>query len=259
MQAVKPVGGEAYFTIRSAPGTAGALIEKLKQDLAGGDAERAKLFEGADIQSMGSAVGGKMLTNSIWALVAGLVGIFIYLTFRFESPFAVGAIFAVLHDVIIAVGACALVGKEVGLILVGAFLTIAGYSINDTIVIFDRVREELRTRKGDLSEVLNYAISATLSRTVITSGVTALAVIAMLLFGGKSLADFSFAMLIGMISGTYSTIFIASPVVLWWAERRQINLRKQILDADARDLEALSGMEREAPEKPSKAPKSLEA
>jgi SecD/SecF fusion protein len=144
------------------------------------------------------------------------------------------------------------VGKEVGLILVGAFLTIAGYSVNDTIVIFDRVREELRTRKGDLSEVLNYAISATLSRTIITSGVTALAVIAMLLFGGKSLADFSFAMLIGMISGTYSTIFIAAPVVLWWAEKRKLNLRKQILDADAQRLEALSGIEREAPEKPVK-------
>ena len=259
VQSVKPVGGEAYFTIRSAPGTAAALMAELKKDLAGSDVERAKLFEGADVQSMGSAVGGKMLTNSIWALVAGLVGIFVYLTFRFESPFAVGAIIAVLHDVIIAVGACALVGKEVGLILVGAFLTIAGYSINDTIVIFDRVREELRTRKGDLSEVLNYAISATLSRTVITSGVTSLAVIAMLLFGGKSLADFSFAMLIGMISGTYSTIFIASPVVLWWAEKRSINLRKQILDADALQLEALSGMEREAPEKPGKATPAVEA
>ena len=158
-----------------------------------------------------------------------------------------------LHDVIIAIGACAIAGKEVGLILVGAFLTIAGYSVNDTIVIFDRVREELRTQKGSLSEVLNYAISKTLSRTIITSGVTALAVVAMLIFGGKSLADFSFAMLIGMISGTYSTIFIAAPVVLWWAERRQLNLRKQILDADAQRLEALSAIEREVPEKPSKA------
>ena len=252
VQSVKPVGGNEYFTIRSAPGTADALIAELQKDLAGNDPEKAKQFEGADKQSMGSSVGDKMLKNSIWAIVMGLVGIFIYLTFRFESAFAIGVIVAVLHDVIFAVGACALVGKEVGLILVGAFLTIAGYSVNDTIVIFDRVREELRTRKGDLSEVLNYAISATLSRTIITSGVTALAVIAMLLFGGKSLADFSFAMLIGMISGTYSTIFIAAPVVLWWAEKRKLNLRNQILDADAQRLEALSSIEREAPEKPVK-------
>ncbi len=256
IQSVTPLGGAPYFTIRSAPNTEKALIAELKKDLAAGDDARAKLFEGADVQTMGSSVGGKMLENSIWAIIAGLAGIFIYLTFRFEFAFALGVIVAVLHDVIIAVGACAIAGKEIGLILVGAFLTIAGYSVNDTIVIFDRVREELRTRKGSLSEVLNYAISATLSRTIITSGVTALAVIAMLLFGGKSLADFSFAMLIGMISGTYSTIFIAAPVVLWWAEKRSLNLRKQILDADAQRLEALSTMEREVPEKPEKPAKA---
>lgn len=259
IQSVTPLGGASYFTIRSAPGTADALIGELKKDLAGGDQEREKLFQGADIQTMGSAVGSKMLTNSIWAIIAGLAGIFIYLTIRFEFAFALGVIIAVLHDVIIAVGACALAGKEIGLILVGAFLTIAGYSVNDTIVIFDRVREELRTRKGDLSEVLNYAISATLSRTIITSGVTSLAVTAMLIFGGKSLADFSFAMLIGMISGTYSTIFIASPVVLWWAQKRKLNLKKQILDADAQRLEALSAMEREVPEKPAQPEKPAKA
>jgi len=154
---------------------------------------------------------------------------------------------------------CALCGKEIGLILIGAFLTIAGYSINDTIVIFDRVRENLRTMKGDLKDILNHAISATLSRTIITSGVTALGVIAMYFFGGKALADFSFTMLIGMISGVYSTIFIASPVVLWWAEKRQTDLRKQILDADAQRLEALSGMEREAPPKPGQKDEDKEA
>jgi preprotein translocase subunit SecF len=131
-------------------------------------------------------------------------------------------------------------------------LTIAGYSINDTIVIFDRVRDNLRTMTGDLESILNHAISATLSRTVITSGVTSLAVLAMWLFGGKSMADFSFAMLIGMLSGVYSTIFIASPVVLWWARKRKLNLRQQILDADALALEAASGLEREAPEKKGK-------
>ncbi len=247
---VKPLGEDAYIIIRSTPGTAKSIKEHLKAKLAGDDTAKAAAIENAATETMGSTVGAQMLKNSILALVAGLIGIFIYLTFRFEMPFAVGGIVAIFHDVIIAVGLCALAGKEVGLILVGAFLTIAGYSINDTIVIFDRVRDNLRTMKGDLKDILNASISATLSRTIITSGVTALAVLAMFLFGGKSMSDFSFTMLIGMISGVYSTIFIASPVVLWWAGKRKTDLRQQILDADAAKLEALSGLEREAPEKP---------
>lgn len=256
IQARKPLGGESYFTIRSGPGTAEAILNELRKDISGSDPAKAKQFDGSDIQTMGSSVGGRMLTNSVIAIVLGIVGIFIYLTFRFEFAFAVGAIVALTHDVIIAVGACAIADKEIGMILVGAFLTIAGYSVNDTIVIFDRVRENLRTQKGDLSDILNFAISSTLSRTIITSGVTSLAVVAMYFFGGKSMADFSFAMLIGMIVGTYSTIFVASPVVLWWATKRNLNLRKQILDADAIRLEALSSIEREAPVKPEKPAKA---
>ena len=250
IQSRKPLGGESFFTIRSGPGTADAILAELRKDISGTDPANAKQFDGSDVQTMGSSVGGKMLSNSIIAILVGIVGIFIYLTFRFEFAFAVGAIVALTHDVIIAVGACALADKEIGMILVGAFLTIAGYSVNDTIVIFDRVRENLRTQKGDLSDILNFAISSTLSRTIITSGVTSLAVFAMYIFGGKPMADFSFAMLIGMVVGTYSTIFVASPVVLWWATKRKLNLRKQILDADAQRLEALSSMEREAPQKP---------
>ncbi len=249
---VTPLGAEEYINIRSTPGTADSIKKHLIATLAAGDTAKATLITNASTETMGSSVGGEMLTRSIWALVIGLIGIFIYLTFRFEMPFAIGGIVAIFHDVLIAVGVCALCGKEIGLILIGAFLTIAGYSINDTIVIFDRVRENLRTNKGDLKEILNQSISDTLSRTIITSSVTGLAVLAMYLFGGKAMADFSFTMLIGMISGVYSTIFIASPVVLWWANRRQVNLRQQILDADAQKIEALSGLEREAPAKPAK-------
>jgi SecD/SecF fusion protein len=256
LQSRKPIGGETYYTIRSGPGTEKAILAELKKDLAGDDKAKADQLAGADVQSMGSSVGGKMLKNSIIAIIAGIIGIFIYLTFRFESSFAVGAIVALIHDVIIAVGVCVLFDKEIGMILVGAFLTIAGYSVNDTIVIFDRVRENLRTQKGELSDILNFSISSTLSRTIITSGVTSLAVVAMYIFGGKSMADFSFAMLVGMVVGTYSTIFVASPVVLWWATKRNLNIRKQILDADAQRLEALSTMEREAPEKPQKPAKA---
>jgi Protein export membrane protein len=110
-----------------------------------------------------------------------------------------------------------------------------------------------------LKDILNASISATLSRTIITSGVTAMAVLAMFLFGGKSMSDFSFTMLVGMLSGVYSTIFIASPVVLWWASKRKTDLRQVILDADAAKLEALSGIEREAPEKSSKTRGELDA
>ena len=256
IQSRKPLGGEAFFTIRSGPGTADPILAELRKDISGTDPAKAKQFDGSDVQTMGSSVGGKMLQNSIIAILVGIVGIFIYLTFRFEFAFAVGAIVALTHDVIIAIGACALADKEIGMILVGAFLTIAGYSVNDTIVIFDRVRENLRTQRGDLADILNFAISSTLSRTIITSGVTSLAVIAMYIFGGKPMADFSFAMLIGMVVGTYSTIFVASPVVLWWATKRKLNLRKQIMDDDAQRLEALSSIEREAPAKPEKPAKA---
>jgi SecD/SecF fusion protein len=239
-------------TLQFSPPTVAAMQERITKLIAGGDSAKVAAVTNASTESMGSSVGGEMLVRSIWALALGFVGIFIYLTFRFEMPFAIGGLVAIIHDVIVAVGVCALAGKEIGLILIGAFLTIAGFSINDTIVIFDRVRENLRTMKGDLEQVLNHAISATLSRTIITSGITMLGVLAMLVFGGKAMADFSFAMLVGMVSGVYSTIFIASPVVLWWANKRKVNLRQQIIDADAARLEALSGIEREAPAKAGK-------
>jgi SecD/SecF fusion protein len=250
--AVKPLGAAEYIHIRGNHGTAASIKKTLVEKLAAADATKAAAIESSTTESMGSAVGDEMLWRSVIAIIVGLVGIFIYLTFRYEMPFAIGGIVAILHDVTVAVGACVIAGKEIGLILIGAFLTIAGYSINDTIVIFDRVRDNLRNMRGDLEEVLNHAISATLSRTLITTIVTGLAVLAMFLFGGKSMADFSFTMLVGMATGIYSTIFIASPVVLWWAKKRKLNLRQAILDSDAARLEALSNLEREAPAKPVK-------
>ncbi|MDB6135894.1 MAG: protein-export rane protein SecD [Verrucomicrobiales bacterium] len=254
VQSRQPLGADLFFTIRSGPGTSEAVMAELRKDLSG---EYPDIAKAMDVQTMGSAVGRKMLINSVLAVIAGLVGIFIYLSFRFEFAFAVGAIVALIHDVTVAVGVCVISGREIGMILIGAFLTIAGYSVNDTIVIFDRVRENLRTQKGDLADILNHSISATLSRTLITTLVTSLAVVSMFVFGGKSMSDFSFTMLVGMLTGIYSTIFIASPTVLWWATRRKLNLRKQILDADALRLEALSTMEREAPEKQAKPVKGV--
>ncbi len=241
-QTIKPVNEAEYINLRTNFGHGAAAVAEIKKAL-----PNALI---GDVQGMGPAVGGAMLKDSILAVLYGLLGIFIYLTFRYEVPFAIGGIVALSHDVLIVAGVCALFGREIGMILIGAFLTIAGYSINDTIVIFDRIRENLRTSKHDLKTTMNEAISATLSRTILTSGVTLIVVIAMYFFGGPAMNDFSFAMLVGIVIGTYSSIFVASPLVLWWATTRKLNLQKAILDADQLRLEALSGLEKEAPERP---------
>jgi len=123
------------------------------------------------------------------------------------------------------------------LILVGAFLTIAGYSINDTIVVFDRIREGLRNQRGDQSAIMNVAINSTLSRTILTSLTTLLTVLSLYLFGGPSLKEFSLAIILGVIVGTYSSIFVASPIVAFWAKYKKINLRRQILDAEQESVD----------------------
>ena len=158
-----------------------------------------------------------------------MLGIFLYVAFRFEMSFAIGAIVALIHDVLITVGVFALLGKEMSLLMVGAVLTIAGYSITDTIVVFARIRTGLREgRKGSISEVLNACINETLSRTLLTSGLTMLTVLALLFLGGPVLHVFALAMFVGIIAGTYSSIFIAAPVVMWWARVRHGGLREEI-------------------------------
>tara|TARA_Y100000766_G_scaffold95154_2_gene81208 strand:- start:1212 stop:3749 length:2538 start_codon:yes stop_codon:yes gene_type:complete len=188
-------------------------------------------------QQIRSQVAGEMLTTSITALIAGLIAIFLYITFRFEFSFALGAIAALVHDLIIVIGITVLLGLELNLILVGAFLTIAGYSINDTIVVFDRIREGLRNQRGDQSAIMNVAINSTLSRTILTSLTTLLTVLSLYLFGGPSLKEFSLAIILGVIVGTYSSIFVASPIVAFWAKYKKINLRRQILDAEQESVD----------------------
>jgi len=189
-------------------------------------------------QQIRSQVAGEMLTTSVIALLAGVVAIFLYITFRFEFSFAMGAIIALVHDLVIVIGITVLCKIELNLILVGAFLTIAGYSINDTIVVFDRIREGLKTQRGAQDAVMNNAINSTLTRTILTSVTTLLTVFALYLFGGPSLRDFSFAIIIGVLVGTYSSIFVASPVVAFWAKWRKINLRREILDAEQETVES---------------------
>lgn len=187
---------------------------------------------GSSIDTVKASLGGDFMVSSIIALALGLVGILLYITVRFEFSFAVGAFVALFHDVLIVIGVVILIGQELSAIHVGAILTIAGYSINDTIVVFDRIRESLRIKRGDVEEVMNIAINATLSRTILTSVTTFVAVLVLFIFGGGALKDFSLAIMIGVVIGTYSSIFVASPVVLMWSKMRGTNLRRELLDAN---------------------------
>ncbi|OJV18113.1 MAG: protein-export membrane protein SecF, partial [Verrucomicrobia bacterium 61-8] len=163
-------------------------------------------------------VGRELAYKSGLALALGLLGIFIYVSLRFETSFAVGSIIALLHDLIITIGVFALSGRELSLIMVAAILTIAGYSINDKIVVFDRIRSGFRERgRRSIAQVMNDSINDTLSRTILTGGTVLLTVVALYVFGGPVLNDFAFSLIVGVLVGTYSSIFIASPIVLWWS------------------------------------------
>ena len=204
-----------YITIRSPIKTSEAIQTQLAKELP----DAGLKTEGAD--RVGALVGGELAKNSLWALALGLLGILIYVTFRFELSFAIGAIFAVLHDVLMTIGIFALLGRELTLTLVGAILTIAGYSINDTIVVFDRIREGLASgKRGTVEQIMNESINQTLGRTVLTGGATLIPIFCLYLFGGAVLRDFALAILIGILVGTYSSVFIASPIVLWWTKFR---------------------------------------
>ena len=183
-----------------------------------------------DNETISASLGGEFLKNSFYALGLGLLAVLFYISLRFEFSFAVGAFAALFHDILICIGVVIICGTELSLIHVGAFLTIAGYSINDTIVVFDRMRESLRSKRGDVAQVMNLAINATLSRTILTSVTTFMAVLVLWIFGGSALKDFSFAIMIGVVIGTYSSIFIAAPVVYIWSKKGS-KLRQELLDA----------------------------
>ena len=172
-------------------------------------------FEIRSIESVGPVIGADLQRKGIYATLASLVGIMIYIAVRFRFSFALGAIAATLHDVAFVVIFLAFAGYELSLNVVAAILTITGYSVNDTIVIFDRVRENLKTmRRESLYDIVNLSVNHTLARTVITAGTTALAVLSLYLFGGEVLRGFAFAMLVGVLAGTYSTMYVASAIAI---------------------------------------------
>lgn len=168
---------------------------------------------------VGPKVGNELRTQALLATLYALAGMLIYVGLRFEFVYGFAAVIAVLHDTIITIGLFSLFHKEISLTVIAALLTLVGYSMNDTIVVFDRIRENLqRGRKGDMTEIVNRSINETLSRTIMTSGLTFLTAVALWLFGGQVLNGFAFALVVGILVGTYSSIFVASPILVLWQD-----------------------------------------
>jgi len=174
------------------------------------------------VEVVGPKVGADLKEKAMLAIFYSIIGILIYITLRFEFKFGVAAIVATAHDAIISVGAFSIMDKEFTLTVLAAILTVIGYSLNDTIVVFDRVRENLRLRRGmPLIDILNLSVNQTLSRTILTSGATLITLLALFFLGGEVIHDFAFALTIGVLIGTYSSIYVASPVVMIWSRRER--------------------------------------
>ncbi|MCX7848107.1 MAG: protein translocase subunit SecD [bacterium] len=197
--------------IRSPFNTSVRAIQALQQHLSG------ESFEVTEEDRIGPAIGSELVTKAFYAIIVSLIVMVVYLTWRFEFQYGLGAMVALVHDVLVTLAFFALTGRQISLTVIAALLTIVGYSVNDTIVVFDRIREDRRLNKGlGMEDVINLAVNQTLSRTVLTAGTTLVVVLAQYLFGGEVINDFAFALLVGIAVGTYSSVFIASPVVLFW-------------------------------------------
>jgi preprotein translocase subunit SecF len=207
-------GGEDEVVIRTKTSS-----KALGEDV--GDQMRALLtdtgsFEVRRVDMVGAKVGSELREKGLMAMVLAIIGILIYISFRFEWRFAVASVMALVHDVTIAMGMIVLFSVEVNLDILAALLTILGYSLNDTIIVFDRIREGIRTIKDpDLGAIIDESVTRTLSRTTLTSLTTFFVVLTLYLFGGEIINGFSFTLLVGVIVGTYSSIFVASPILMW--------------------------------------------
>jgi len=182
------------------------------------------------VQIVGPQVGKQLTRQAEWATLYSLAGMLVYLAFRFEWIYGVAAVVAVFHDTLITVGAFSLTNKEITLTVIAAILTLIGYSMNDTIVVFDRIRENVKLlRRESLAEIVNRSINQTLSRTVLTSGLTFLTVLSLYLFGGEVLHGFSFALVVGIIIGTYSSIAVAAPMLVAYQNWRMAKTGKVVV------------------------------
>ncbi|MBE8191319.1 MAG: protein translocase subunit SecF [Alphaproteobacteria bacterium] len=195
-----------------------SVVAKIRTELAGD-------FEIRRVEVVGPKVSAELIQSGAFAVLAALAAMLIYIWFRFEWQFGVGAVIALTHDVLLTIGIFSVLQLEFNLSILAAILTIVGYSMNDTVIVYDRVRENLRKyKKRDLAEVLDLAVNETLSRTVMTSSTTLLALIALYTLGGEVIAGFTFAMMWGVVVGTYSSIFIAVPLLIFMGVKRDWSL-----------------------------------
>lgn len=204
----------SFDELKAVPGVTPGVIGTLGRDfyLSG--------YAVFNTEIVGPKVGGDLRRQALYVTLAGLGAMLVYIWFRFELSYGVAAVVATFHDVIITLGIFSLLGKEITLTVIAALLTLVGYSMNDTIVVFDRIRENARlNRRENFKDLVNRSINQTLSRTILTSGLTFLAVLSLYLFGGEVIHGFALVLVVGVIIGTYSSFAIASPVVLFWQER----------------------------------------
>jgi SecD/SecF fusion protein len=207
-----------------AKGDVGAYVTKTLQA-----AFSAAKIKSISVDEVGSMVGADLKKSGTWAVALSLCAILIYVAFRFEFGFGLGALAALAHDALISVGIFSLCGRQVSLLVITALLTIIGYSVNDTIVVFDRIREDIRKdQKSDFKTLCNRAMNECLSRTVITSLTTFFAVLSLFMFGDGSIFDFALTMLIGVVAGTYSSVFIATPVMMWWYKGKRPEFETEV-------------------------------
>lgn len=207
---IQQFGDDNEFLLRVPTGEAGEEFAERLQAAFGGTE-----FEIRRLEQIGPKIGGEMRGKAVAAVFYALLGILIYISLRFDRYYALGAVAALAHDVLITLGIFSLLNLEIDLAIVAAFLTIVGYSLNDTIVVFDRIRENVRAdRRADFMETVNRSINQTLGRTVITSLTTFAVVLVLYLIGGEVIRYFAFALMVGVIVGTYSSIYIASPIMV---------------------------------------------
>jgi preprotein translocase subunit SecF len=205
---------ENFDDLRNVPGVTPGVISALSRDF------YLSTYAVTNTKIVGPKVGADLRRQALYVTLAGLGAMLIYIWFRFELIYGVAAVVATFHDVIITLGFFSLLNKEITLTVIAALLTLVGYSMNDTIVVFDRIRENVHaTKRADFATLVDHSINQTLSRTILTSGLTFLAVLSLFLFGGEVIHGFAFALVVGVIIGTYSSIFIASPIVVYFYQR----------------------------------------
>jgi len=235
--ALKPLGFETSIIQQFGPQEILIRTPELSKDLKGLSANLDNAFNASfgkgkfdirRVEVVGPKVGKDLTKKAIYAIVFSWIGILVYVGFRFEFRYAMGGIIALIHDVLVTISALSLTGKEFDLNIVAALLTIIGFSINDTIVIFDRIRENTRKNiKMTINDCINLSVNQTLSRTILTSLTVFMVLLVLFFFGGSVIHDFTFALLVGTIAGVYSTVFIASPIVLFFEKIKPSGMKRK--------------------------------